>query len=108
MRLGPADRDLELSRVSRLTRWLVAGAVALAGVLTAVVAEALPGHSASSAPSSSGAVPLVPSTTPGSAGAPGSNTSPGGVEPTGGGSTLTPSPPPVATRHRGVTRSGGS
>ena len=95
MRQGPVDRSAHLGRVSRLTRWLVAGAVALAGALTAVVALARPGASSSR-------------------GASGGGTSAGTAEPsagqpsTGGGSGFVSAPPPQPTPHRGVARSGAS
>jgi cytoskeletal protein RodZ len=111
MRFGTTDRDVGLQRVSRLTRWLVAGTVGLAGVLSAVVAQALPGNSASSvtsgATSGATATPAAPtpaSTTttqdPGSSSGSGSSSS---NDP-----TLTPTPPPVPTQHHSVARSGGS
>ena len=45
MRFRPTDRDDGLRRVSRLTRWLAAGGVALLGVFSGLVASALPGTS---------------------------------------------------------------
>ena len=48
MRFRPIDRDDGLRRVSRLTRWFAAGAVALIGGLSAVVAQALPGATSTS------------------------------------------------------------
>jgi hypothetical protein len=104
MRFGPADRDIELRRVSRLTRWLIAGTVGLVGVLSALVAQALPGSSASSTPGSATASPPASSTPSPTA----PTLGPSVTEPSGGGSNLTPSAPPVPTRHRSVTRSGGS
>jgi hypothetical protein len=41
-------RDLGLRRVSRLTRWSVAAAVVLTGVLSALVAHARPGQAKAS------------------------------------------------------------
>jgi thiamine biosynthesis lipoprotein ApbE len=45
MQHRPTDRDRGLRRVSRLTRWLTAGAAAAVGVLSALVAQAVPGSS---------------------------------------------------------------
>ena len=42
------QRDEGLRRVSTLTRWMVAGSVAVAGVFTAAAARALPGHAKAS------------------------------------------------------------
>lgn len=44
-------RDAGLRRVSRLTRWLLAGALALTAAFSAIAAHAFPGHSASQASS---------------------------------------------------------
>ncbi len=49
-RFGSDDRDLGLRRVSRVTKWLVAGSVAAVGIVTAVVADAAPGSSRTSTP----------------------------------------------------------
>jgi hypothetical protein len=105
MRFRPIDRDEGLRRVSRLTRWFAAGAVALIGGLSAVVAQALPGaSSASSSPSPSGApVPATtPSTTP--ATSPVQSTSP----PATSDPNLQPAPAPVITHHHSVATSGGT
>jgi hypothetical protein len=39
-----ARRDAGLRRVSRLTRWLLAGSLALTGMFAALAARAFPGH----------------------------------------------------------------
>ncbi len=39
-----ARRDAGLHRVSRLTRWLVAGSLALTGLFAGLAARAFPGH----------------------------------------------------------------
>ena len=39
------SRDAGLEKVSRVTKWLAVGAIAVAGVLSAVTAKALPGKS---------------------------------------------------------------
>lgn len=44
-------RDAGLRRVSRLTRWLLAGALALTAAFSAIAAHAFPGHSTSQASS---------------------------------------------------------
>ena len=123
MRFGTRDRDVGLLRVSRLTRWLIAGTVGLAGVLSAVVAQALPGNSGtggiSGSPSGATAAPAPASTpTPVS---PTTTQDPGlssgsGISNSGSGSSssssndpgLAPSPPPVITRHQSMASSGGS
>jgi hypothetical protein len=103
MRAGAAGRDSGLRRVSRITRWLVAGSVAAVGVLSAVVAQALPGNSGSAATPSAGAPGVAPSPT----------TSPPATSPAPSPSvnndpSLQPAPPPVPTHHHSVARSGGS
>jgi hypothetical protein len=101
MRVGAADRDSGLRRVSRITRWLVAGSVTVAGVLSAVVAQALPGNSGSVATPSPGAgapsaaSPTTTTTSP--------TLSPAVTDP-----PIQPAPPPVPTQRRAVTRSRGS
>jgi hypothetical protein len=40
----PRTRDIALRRLTSVNRWLVAGSAALAGVFTAVAANAFPGH----------------------------------------------------------------
>jgi hypothetical protein len=103
MRVGAADRDSGLRRVSRITRWLVAGSVTVAGVLSAVVAQALPGNSGSVATPSPGAgapsTAASPTTT---------TTSPTLSSPAVTDPPIQPAPPPVPTQGRAVTRSRGS
>ena len=106
MRFRPVDRDDGLRRVSRLTRWCAAGAVALIGGISALVAQAIPGASgATSTPAPAGgstAPATTPSTTPA--------TSP--VQPTSPPATsdpnLQPAPAPVITHHPSVATSGGT
>lgn len=43
---GAVQRDAGLHRVSRLTRWLLAGALALTAAFSAIAARALPGQAA--------------------------------------------------------------
>jgi hypothetical protein len=101
MRSRTTDRDFGLRRVSSLTRWSIGGAAALVGVLSAMVAQALPGASgtttapqpAATTGSPSAAQPATPPTTA----APSVNDTP-----------LQPAPPPVVTHQHSVTRSGGS
>jgi hypothetical protein len=102
MRFRPIDRDDGLRRVSRLTRWFAAGAVALIGGLSALVAQALPGASSTSSSPSPPSGASVPATTPA--------TSP--VQPTSPPATsdpnFQPAPPPVVTHHPSVATSGGT
>jgi hypothetical protein len=105
MSFGATDRDTGLRRVSRLTRWLVAGSVAVAGVLSAVVAQALPGNATgttppSSGPADAGAAPAAGATPP---------TAPPATSPSvNNDPALQPAPPPVPTHHHSVAHSGGS
>jgi hypothetical protein len=105
MRFRPTDRDDGLRRVSRMTRWIAAGAVALIGGLSALVAHAIPGAGGTSASPPAGGSPApaaTPSTTP--------ETSP--VQPTNPPATIDPNlqqaPPPVPTHHNSVATSGGT
>lgn len=66
-----ASRDLGLARIGKLTRWMAVGMVVGGGVLSAAVAQALPGRS--SKPATAGAsAALAPgvSTAAGASGAP--------------------------------------
>jgi hypothetical protein len=59
-----ADRDRGLYLISRTTRWLVAGAVALTGVFSALAARALPGrstHPVTVTPATASPTPTAPS-----------------------------------------------
>ena len=47
-------RDAGLRRVSRLTRWLLAGALALTGAFSAIAAHSFPGTTGNRATSSAG------------------------------------------------------
>lgn len=49
-----ARRDAGLHRVSRLTRWLLAGGLALTGACSAVAAHAFPGHTTAQTTGSAG------------------------------------------------------
>lgn len=104
MRFRTTDRDVGLRRVSSLTRWSIGGAAALVGVLSAMVAQALPGASGTTTAPQPGAAtgsPSAPSAaqpaTPPTTAAPSVNDTP-----------VQPAPPPVVTQHHSVTRSGGS
>jgi hypothetical protein len=104
MRFRTTDRDVGLRRVSSLTRWLAGGAVALMGVLSAMVAQALPGASGTSAspqPPATAGTPSAPSvaTHP---------SPPTPADPSLSDPNLQPAPPPVVTHHQSVARSGGS
>ena len=107
MRFRPTDRDSGLRRVSSLTRWLVGGAVALIGVLSAMVASALPGASGTATSSPQPSVATTPSSTPDTSTAqpasPPATSAPSVTDP-----NLQPAPPPVVTRHHSVASSGGS
>jgi hypothetical protein len=95
MRFRPIDRDDGLRRVSRLTRWFAAGAVALIGGLSAVVAQALPGATSTSGSPSPSATPAT---------SPVQSTSP----PATSDPNLQPAPAPVITHHHSVATSGGT
>lgn len=98
------DRDSGLQRVSRLTRWLVAGSVAAVGVISAVVAQALPGSSGGATTGTgSGTTPAAPSPISPPA------TSPTTTSPSVNNDTpIQPAPAPVPTPHRSVARSHAS
>ncbi len=49
----PRTRDAALRRLAKSNRWLIAGSAALAGVFTAVAANAFPGHTLKTGASSS-------------------------------------------------------
>ena len=104
MRFRPIDRDMGLRRVSRLTTGLAAGAVALIGGLSALVAQAIPGSSGTTtAPTPASPAPAAtPGTTP--------MTSP--VQPTSPPATsdpnFQPAPAPVVSPHHSVATSGGT
>ena len=100
MRFGTRDRDAGLRRVSSLTRWLAAGAAALVGALSALVAQALPGVSGAAA------TPSSPPATPGTAPAAPPSTQPSTTTTTDPG--LQPAPAPLPTHHHSVARSGAS
>ena len=131
-RFASGDRDLGLRRVSRVTKWLVAGAVAAVGIVTAVVADAAPGNSRTSTPptpsvgtgtgtsnsgsgvanpSDQGTVP--PTVDPSSGLNPpddqnvsGDNSS--GDDSSGNGGLTPPTDPPIRTHRRQHADSGGS
>jgi len=107
MRFRPIDRDDGLRRVSRLTRWLAGGAVALLGALSAVVASALPGTSGTASSSQQPAVATIPTLPPGTSAAQPSS-SPATNAPSTTDPNLQPAPPPVVSRHSSVASSGGS
>ncbi len=98
MRFRTTDRDIGLRRVSNLTRWVAGGAVALVGLLSAMVSQALPGASGTTTS------PQQPATAASPAAAPTSPPTTAAPSDT----SLQPAPPPVVTHHRSVARSGGS
>jgi hypothetical protein len=53
-RAAVGRRDAGLRRVSRLTRWLLAGALALTGAFSAIAAHSFPGKTGNHATSSAG------------------------------------------------------
>jgi hypothetical protein len=90
-------RDAGLRRVSRLTRWQLAGALALTAAFSAIAAHAFPGHSASQASS----------TTQGGGGS--TTTGQSGQTDDSSGSGLQPSSSlPSASSGSGSVTSGGS
>ncbi len=107
MRFRPTDRDDGLRRVSRLTRWLAAGGVALLGVFSGLVASALPGTSGTASGSSQPTTPTTPNTSPSPSVTP--QTSPAvPSDPSVTDPNLAPAPPPVVSHHQSVANSGGS
>jgi hypothetical protein len=107
MRFRTTDRDVGLRRVSSLTRWVVGGAVALVGLLSAMVSQALPGASGTTTSSqqpATAASPAAAPTSPPTTAAPSSSSSSSSSSDT----SLQPAPPPVVTHQRSVARSGGS
>ncbi len=104
MRHRATDRDDGLRRVSRMTRWLTAGAVALVGALSAVVAQAIPGTSGSASttpPSSSGSSAPTQAT-------PAPSTTTTTLDPSLNDPNLQPAPAPVPTTHHHAVTSGGT
>ncbi|HEY6318128.1 MAG TPA: hypothetical protein VI462_09620 [Acidimicrobiia bacterium] len=107
MRFRPTDRDDGLRRVSRLTRWLAAGGVALLGIFSGLVASALPGTSGTASGSSQPTTPTTPNTSPSTSVTP--QTSPAAPsDPSVTDPNLAPAPPPVVSHHQSVASSGGS
>jgi hypothetical protein len=104
MRHRTSDRDGGLRRVSHLTRWLTAGAVALVGVLSAIVAQAVPGSSSGTAttPTPTGDVGTAP------APATTQPTRPPATSPSVTDPGLQPAPAPVPTPRRSVAHSHAS
>lgn len=99
-----ADRDSGLRRISKTTRWLAGGAVALMGVLSAVAAYAAPGKSTSSPsqqPTNTTTTPSTSSTssTP-TTRVPDTSSQNGGLQP--------PTQPPVRTHRSPSVQSGGT
>jgi hypothetical protein len=86
-------RDAGLSRISTVTRWTIAGVVALSGALAVVADRAFHGHSVSDASASSTATQPPASGTPAAG-------SPSSLQP--------PAQTPVQTPAAPVVTSGGS
>jgi len=96
------NRDTGLRRISRTTRWLAGGAVALMGVVSAVAAYAAPGKSSgepttppTTPPTSSATTPSNPLTS-----VPDTSSRNGGLQP--------PSQPPARTHRSPSAQSGGT
>jgi len=115
-RFGSDDRDRGLRRVSSVTKWLVAGSVAVVGVVTGVVAAAAPGSSRSTTPSNSGTssgtqdsgnagTGTTPTTSQPRVVDPGTDITPSAPDDNG---FVPPTDPPVRIHRRPVTNSGGS
>jgi hypothetical protein len=113
---GAFDRDSGLRRVSRVTKWLVAGSVAAVGIVTAVVAEAAPGSSRTTTPTPTptGAVEPAPGPTTTQPRIVDPGTDPGtvpgtiGPAPPSDRGLTPPTDPPQPTRRRHIANSGGS
>lgn len=103
MRVGTRDRDAGLRRVSSVSRWFVAGAVALAGAFSGAVAQAVPGFSGAG----TGTRPAAPRLAAPTLGAPasGSRATP---TPAATDRGLVPGPAPVATTRHPAAVSGAS
>lgn len=96
------DQRMEVfSRVQRVFRWTVAGAITAAAVIVGVVAQEIPGRSAGATPTPSGASAPAPTVPAGSTGVGPSNGTGTG---TGTGSAVTPS----QTQQAPVAVSGGT
>lgn len=96
------DRDRGLRRISRTTRWLAGGAIALMGVASAVAAYAAPGRTTStpSTPPASGATTPSNPSTPTTQVPNTSSQSSGGFQ--------TPSQAPARTHRSPSVQSGGT
>lgn len=103
------DRDIGLQRLSRLTRWSVAGAVVLTAAMAKLAADSFPGHTARAQASTASAARLPSSASRRSAspatgssgaatGSASSSSSPGTAGPASGSSDpvpqAAPAPPP--------------
>src|SRR5262245_23533833 len=94
-------RDTGLRRVSRLTRWVLAGALALTGVLSAIAAHAFPG-------SGTAAGRATPSTAQAGTSAQAGSSAAGADHGTTGGGLQAPASAPSAASGSGAVTSGGS
>ncbi|HLY83693.1 MAG TPA: hypothetical protein VKQ71_11940 [Acidimicrobiales bacterium] len=94
-----AARDAGLHRISSLTRWIAAGAIVMAGALSAIAARALPGKKASATPA--GATdPGQPPSSIGQDTAGQSSADPGSAN-LGSGGLVPPTQPPASGRGHG-------
>jgi hypothetical protein len=97
-----ARRDAGLRRVSRLTRWLLAGALTLTAAFSAIAARTLPGQSTSSTSTSQSGQTSQTSSSD-------SNSSSGSDQGDDGAGTLqSPASTPSASSGSGSVTSGGS
>ncbi len=72
-----ARRDAGLRRVSRLTRWLLAGALALTAAFSAIAAHSFPGNASNQATNSTSTTLQSPASNPSASGGSGGVTSGG-------------------------------
>jgi hypothetical protein len=94
-----AARDEGLHRISSLTRWTAAGAIVMAGALSAIAARALPGKKAPATPAGATDPAQAPSST-GQDNAGQSSANPGSAD-QGSGGLVPPTQPPVSGRGHG-------
>lgn len=106
-RHDPRERDEAVERVSRTTRWVVAGALLGTGVIVGVAAHELPGKSAST-PSTTSSVSSGSSGSGSSAGTSGSDDSGSSGYTGSGGSGGSVVAPPSSPTPRVHAYSGGS
>lgn len=95
-----ASRDFGIERIGRTTRFLAVGGLVAGGVLSGVVANALPGHSANN---------RISATPPASSGDDGSSfPAPSATDPSTSQGLSAPTQAPQPTQSAPVASSGGS